>query len=199
MKKNTLTWILVIGAIALLGLWMMKGYNAMVVEQENVENAWGQVEASYQHRMDLIPSLAKSVEAAVKGEMKEYTSVMEARAKATQVVIDPSNMTEEQLRNFQQTQGELTQALNRLMVVAEAYPELKASEQFNGLRAQLEGVANRITVARKTFNDCAQVYNTLIRRFPNNIVAGIFGFTKRPYFEAEEGAEKAPELNFNFD
>ena len=149
--------------------------------------------------MDLIPSLAKSVEAAVKGEMKEYTSVMEARAKATQVVIDPSNMTEEQLRNFQQTQGELTQALNRLMVVAEAYPELKASEQFNGLRAQLEGVANRITVARKTFNDCAQVYNTLIRRFPNNIVAGIFGFTKRPYFEAEEGAEKAPELNFNFD
>lgn len=199
MKKNTLTWIIVIGAIALLGLWMMKGYNAMVVEQENVENAWGQVEASYQHRMDLIPSLAKSVEAAVKGEMKEYTSVMEARAKATQVVIDPSNMTEEQLRNFQQTQGELTQALNRLMVVAEAYPELKASEQFNGLRAQLEGVANRITVARKTFNDCAQVYNTLIRRFPNNIVAGIFGFTKRPYFEAEEGAEKAPELNFNFD
>ena len=199
MKKSTLTWIVVIGAIVLIGAWMAKGYNAMVVEQENVENAWGQVEASYQHRADLVPSLAKTVEAAVKGEKAEYTAVMEARAKATQMVIDPSNMTEEQLRNFNQVQGELTQALNRLMVVAEAYPELTATQQFTDLRAQLEGVANRITVARKEFNNCAQVYNTLIRRFPNNIVASIFGFTKRPYFEAEEGAEKAPDLNFNFD
>ena len=199
MKKGTLSWIIVIAVIALLGLWMMSGYNKMVVEQENVETAWGQVEASYQHRADLVPSLAQTVEAAVKGEKAEYTAVMEARAKATQVVIDPSNMTEEQLQNFQKTQGELTQALNKLMVVAEAYPQLTASQQFIGLRAQLEGVANRITVSRKTFNECAQSYNTLIRRFPNNIVASIFNFTKRPYFAAEEGAEKAPELNFNFD
>ena len=197
MKKNTLTWIIVIAALALLGVWMINGYNAMVVEQENVENAWGQVEASYQHRMDLTDQLVQTVQGAVKGERGTFTAVMEARAKATQITIDPSNMTEEQLLAYQNAQGELSQALGRLLAVSEAYPELKTNQNFLNLQTQLEGIANRITVARKTFNDCAQVYNTLIRRFPNNIVASLFGFKKRPYFEAEEGAEKAPAVKFD--
>ncbi len=199
MKKSTIIWIAVAAVVVLLGLWMMKGYNSMVVEQENVENAWGQVQTQYQGRSELVPQLVATTQGLVKGEDKVLTDVMEARAKATSINIDASNLTEENFAQFQQAQGELTQALSRLMAVREAYPELKLDAQFNKLSDQLEGITNRVTAARREFNECARVYNTLIRRFPNNIVAGLFGFTKRPYFEADEEAQKAPKVEFNFD
>lgn len=188
-----------IAVIAILGIWMKNGYNAMVVAQENVENAWGQVQTSYQHRADLVPQLVGVVQGVAEQEQAVIVGAMEARAKATSVNIDPSNMTEEQLKNFQQVQGDLSQAMNRLMVAVERYPEIKSNANFSQLQSQLEGIANRITVARKAFNDEAKVYNTLIRKFPNNLVAMMFSFERKPYFEAEAGAEKAPEVKFDFN
>ncbi len=199
MSKKLLTWVIVIAVIAILGIWMKNGYNGMVVAQENVENAWGQVQASYQHRADLVPQLVGVVQGVAEQEQSVIIGAMEARAKATSVTIDPSNMTEEQLKNFQQVQGDLSQAMNRLMVAVERYPEIKSNANFSQLQSQLEGVANRITVARKAFNDEAKVYNTLIRKFPNNLVAMMFSFERKPYFEAESGAEKAPEVKFDFN
>ncbi|MBQ7449037.1 MAG: LemA family protein [Paludibacteraceae bacterium] len=199
MSKKLLGWVIVIAVIAILGIWMKNGYNAMVVAQENVENAWGQVQTSYQHRADLVPQLVGVVQGVAEQEQAVIVGAMEARAKATSVNIDPSNMTEEQLKNFQQVQGDLSQAMNRLMVAVERYPEIKSNANFSQLQSQLEGIANRITVARKAFNDEAKVYNTLIRKFPNNLVAMMFSFERKPYFEAEAGAEKAPEVKFDFN
>ena len=196
MSKKLLSTILIIGGIALLVVWMIGRYNTMVVEQENVENAWGQVENQYQRRMDLIPNLVSTVKGYAKHEQETYTNVMEARAKATQVTIDPSNATPEQLAAYQNAQGELSQALGRLLAVAESYPELKANENFKQLMDQLEGTENRITFARNEFNNQAKEFNTYIRKFPANIVASIFGFQYKPYFKAEEGAEKAPKVEF---
>ncbi len=196
MKKNVLITIIVLAVIGMIAAWLIGRYNIMVTMEENVENAWGQVENQYQRRMDLIPNLVSTVKGYATHEQSTYTAVMEARAKATQITIDPANATPEQLAAYQNAQGELSQALGRLLAVAENYPELKANENFKQLMDQLEGTENRITFARNTFNDTAKEYNTFIRRFPANIVASMFGFQYKPYFKAEEGAEKAPKVEF---
>ncbi|MBO4691111.1 MAG: LemA family protein [Paludibacteraceae bacterium] len=194
MKKST-TWLIII-AVAGLVLWVVKSYNNMVQLEEQVETAWGQVENQYQRRIDLIPNLVATVKGYASHEKETFESVIAARAKATQITIDPSNATPEQLAAFQNAQGELGQALGRLMAVAESYPELKANENFLQLQSQLEGTENRISVARDSFNETARLFNTTVRRFPANIIANIFGFEKKPYFEAEEGANKAPKIEF---
>lgn len=198
MTKNKKPFILIgiVALIILIGGWLMKGYNGMVNEDENVNLQWGEAENQYQRRLDLIPNLVNVVKGYASHEKETLEGVIEARAKATQTTIDPSNMTEEQLANFQKAQDGLSGALNRLMVVVEKYPELKANENFLQLQAQLEGTENRITVARKSYNDAATIYNKLVRRFPNNMLAGIFGFSVRPQFKAQEGAESAPMVQF---
>ena len=198
MTKNKKPFILIgiVALIILIGGWLMKGYNGMVNEDENVNLQWGEVENQYQRRLDIIPNLVNVVKGYASHEKETLEGVIEARAKATQTTIDPSNMTEEQLANFQKAQDGLSGALNRLMVVVEKYPELKANENFLQLQAQLEGTENRITVARKSYNDAATIYNKLVRRFPNNMLAGIFDFSVRPQFKAQEGAESAPTVQF---
>lgn len=194
--KKALPWIVVLGVLAIVVLWGVGRYNEMVTAEENVETAWSQVENQYQRRMDLIPNLVEIVKGYAAHESETLEGVIAARAKATQVVIDPQNATAEQLAAFQSAQGELSQALGRLMAVAESYPDLKANENFLSLQSQLEGTENRIAVARNNFNEVARSYNTMIRRFPSNIVAGMFDFEKKPYFEAQDGADKAPEVKF---
>ena len=198
MTKNKTPFVIIgiVALVILIGGWLMKGYNGMVNEDENVNLQWGEVENQYQRRLDLIPNLVNVVKGYASHEKETLEGVIEARAKATQTTIDPSNMTEEQLANFQKAQDGLSGALNRLMVVVEKYPELKANENFLQLQAQLEGTENRITVARKSYNDAATIYNKLVRRFPNNMLAGIFGFSVRPQFKAQEGAESAPAVQF---
>ncbi len=194
--KKALPWIVVLGVLAIIVLWGIGRYNAMVSAEENVETAWSQVENQYQRRSDLIPNLVETVKGYAAHESETLEGVMAARARATQVVIDPANATAEQMASYQAAQGELTQALGRLMAVAEAYPNLKANENFMNLQSQLEGTENRITVARNNFNEVARAYNTMIRRFPTNIIASVFGFEKKPYFEAQDGAEVAPQVKF---
>lgn len=198
MTKNKTPFVIIgiVALVILIGGWLMKGYNGMVELDENVNREWSQVENQYQRRLDLIPNLVNVVKGYAAHEKETLEGVIEARAKATQTTIDPSNMTEEQLANFQKAQDGLSGALNRLMVVVEKYPELKANENFLQLQAQLEGTENRITVARKGYNDAATIYNKLVRRFPNNMLAGIFGFSVRPQFKAQEGAESAPTVQF---
>ena len=198
MTKNKTPFVIIgiVALVILIGGWLMKGYNGMVNEDENVNLQWAEVENQYQRRLDLIPNLVNVVKGYAAHEKETLEGVIEARAKATQTTIDPSNMTEEQLANFQKAQDGLSGALNRLMVVVEKYPELKANENFLQLQAQLEGTENRITVARKGYNDAATIYNKLVRRFPNNMLAGIFGFSVRPQFKAQEGAESAPTVQF---
>ena len=196
MSKKILTTIILVAVAAIICFWMAGKYNAMVTEQENVETSWGQVENQYQRRMDLIPNLVAVVKGYASHEKETLEGVIEARAKATQITVNADDLTEEQLQAFQAAQGELSQALGRLMAVSEAYPELKANENFKDLQTQLEGTENRIAVARNTFNEQARVYNTLIRQFPNNIVASIFGFKKKPYFEADAEAKHAPKIEF---
>ena len=196
MKKNGLVTILVVAIIALVALWMVRGYNRMVTEQENVEQAWGQVETQYQRRMDLIPNLVATTKGMADREQATLTAVIEARAKATQVTIDPTNISPDQLQAFEQAQGTLSSALSRLLLTIEKYPDIKFDKHFMNLQTQLEGTENRIAVARQTFNECAQTYNTLIRKFPNNLVASMFGFERKPYFESQSGAETAPKVEF---
>ena len=198
MTENKTPFVLIgiVAFVILIGGWLMSGYNGMVNEDENVNLQWSEVENQYQRRLDLIPNLVNVVKGYAAHEKETLEGVIEARAKATQTTIDPSNITEEQLANFQKAQDGLSGALNRLMVVVEKYPELKANENFLQLQAQLEGTENRITVARKSYNDAATIYNKLVRRFPNNMLAGIFGFSVRPQFKAQEGAESAPAVQF---
>lgn len=172
------------------------GYNSSVKLDEKVKAQWGEVENQYQRRADLIPNLVNTVKGVSNFEKETLTQVIEARAKATSVQVDPTKLTPETLQKFQASQGQLSQALGRLMVVSEQYPQLKANENFKELQAQLEGTENRITVARRDFNQAVQEYNTNIRTFPNNIFAGMFGFTAKGSFAAEAGAEKAPEVKF---
>ena len=198
MTKNKKPLIL-IGIVALvipIGGWLMSGYNDMVKLDENVNREWSQVENQYQRRLDLIPNLVNVVKGYAAHEKETLEGVIEARAKATQTTIDPSNMTEEQLANFQKSQDGLSGALNRLMVVVEKYPDLKAIDNFKQLQKQLEGTENRITVARKDYNKAVTIYNKKVRSFPNNMLAGIFGFSVRPQFKAQEGAESAPTVQF---
>lgn len=168
----------------------------MVNKDEAVSTAWSNVENQYQRRADLIPNLVNTVKGYASHEKETLEAVISARAKATQTTLDTENLTPEKLEAFNRAQGTLGSALGRLMVVAEKYPELKANENFKSLQAQLEGTENRISVERRKFNDVARTYNVSIRRFPNNIFAGMFGFEKRPYFEAEEGTQKAPKVEF---
>lgn len=191
--KNFLS-ILVLGLVALTMNSCM--YNSLVSSEEAVEAAWSQVENQYQRRADLVPNLVATVKGYAAHEQETLQGVVDARAKATQITIDPANATPEQLAAFQAAQGELSQALGRLLAVAENYPDLKANENFRDLQAQLEGTENRITVARQEFNETARAYNQKVRRFPSNIVAMIFGFEKKPYFEAEAGAQSAPTVAF---
>lgn len=168
----------------------------MVSQDEQVTSAWSQVENVYQRRSDLIPNLVATVKGYAAHERETLEGVINARAKATQTTIDPTNMTAESLKQYQAAQGELSSALGRLMVVVERYPDLKANQNFLELQAQLEGTENRITVERQKFNDTARSYNTYIRQFPRNMLAGIFGFDKKAYFEAQAGAENAPKVEF---
>ena len=194
--KKSVTIIVIIAVLAALTFWMVGKYNAMVTAEENVKTAWAQVENQYQRRSDLIPNLVATVKGYAAHESQVLESVVAARAKATQVVVDPSQASPEQLAAYQASQGELSQALGRLLAVTENYPDLKADKNFRDLQEQLEGTENRITVARNAFNESAKVYNRLIRLFPNNIVASIFGFQQKAYFAAEAGAEKAPVVAF---
>ena len=177
-------------------VWGVSIYNGLVKEQENVEKAWGTVENVYQRRADLIPNLVETVKGYAKHEQETLEGVIEARANATKVTIDPTNMTPEDLQKYQAAQGDVTNALSKLIAVAEAYPDLKANQNFLELQSQLEGTENRITVERNKFNEAAQTYNTKRRTFPTNIIAGIFGFGDKPYFQAQEGADKAPKVDF---
>ena len=195
-NKKPLILIGIVALIILIGGWLMSGYNDMVELDENVNREWSQVENQYQRRLDLIPNLVNVVKGYASHEKETLEGVIEARAKATQTTIDPSNMTEEQLANFQKSQDGLSGALNRLMVVVEKYPELKATDNFKQLQDQLEGTENRITLARKDYNDAATIYNKEVRSFPNSMLAGIFGFSVRPQFKAQEGAESAPTVQF---
>lgn len=172
------------------------GYNTMIEKQEAVDAQWAQVENVYQRRADLIPNLVATVKGYAAHEAETLQSVVEARSKATSTTIDASSLTEENLKAFQSAQDGLSQALSRLLVVQESYPDLKANENFRDLQSQLEGTENRIAVERKKFNDTAREYNTYIRKFPNNFIAGWFDFTAKPYFEAKEGSEEAPKVEF---
>jgi LemA protein len=172
------------------------GYNKMVELSEGVDAQWAQVENVYQRRADLIPNLVNTVKGYAAHEQGTLTAVVEARSKATSVKIDASNLNAESIKEFQEAQSGLTQALSRLIMLQENYPDLKANENFRDLQVQLEGTENRITVERQKFNDVTRQYNTYIKRFPNNMIAGMFSFDQKPYFQAEEGSEKAPKVEF---
>lgn len=200
MKKGCLISIILAAFFGLIVLgvilWGTRVYNGMISMQEAVRSQWGNVETQYQRRADLIPNFVNTVKGAAEFEQSTLTQVIEARAKATQIKLDPTNMSSEDMQQFQAAQGELGSALSRLMVVVEQYPQLKATQNFRDLQVELEGTENRISVERRKFNETAQTFNTYIKRFPQNFIAGMFGFTERPYFEAMEGAEKAPEVKF---
>ena len=168
----------------------------MVTEDENVQTAWAQVENVYQRRADLIPNLVATVKGYAEHESSTLENVVAARAKATQMTIDPENLSAEAIAKFNEAQGELSTALGRLLLIQENYPDLKANQQFSELQAQLEGTENRIATERMKFNEAAKTYNTLIRKFPDNIIASVFGFEKKGYFEAQAGAETAPKVEF---
>ena len=196
MKKGCIGLIvLAVIAIGLFG-WVKGVFNGLVSSQESVETAWAQVENVYQRRADLIPNLVETVKGYAKHEQETLEGLIEARANATKVTIDPTNMTPEDLQKYQAAQGDVTNALSRLIAVSENYPDLKANQNFLELQNQLEGTENRITVERNKFNEVAREYNTKRRTFPTNIIAAIFNFGDKPYFQAQEGADKAPKVDF---
>ena len=193
MKKST---IIIISVAVLAIVWGITGYNGLVGMDEGVQTKWADVETQYQRRADLIPNLVNTVKGYAAHESETLQAVVEARAKATSMNIDPSNMSAEQIANFQKAQDGVSSALGRLLVTVEKYPDLKANENFRELQAQLEGTENRISVARRDYNEAARKYNTTLRSFPKNILAGMFGFEKKAYFEAQEGSEQAPTVQF---
>ena len=196
MKKGCIG-LIVLGVIALaLFGWVKNSYNGLVSTQESVEKSWGNVESQYQRRADLIPNLVETVKGYAKHEQETLEGVINARANATKVTIDPTNMTPEDLQKYQAAQGEVGSALSRLIAVAENYPDLKANENFKDLQQQLESTENRINIARNDFNEEARKYNTQRRTFPTNIIASIFGFGDKPYFQAQPGADVAPKVDF---
>jgi LemA protein len=202
MKLST-GWIVAISIFGIVFFLVLIGiltgvstYNKLVSKEETVNQSWANVQNVYQRRSDLIPNLVATVKGVANFEKSTLTAVIEARAKATSVNINPKNLDEASLQKFQAAQDGLSSALSRLMVVVERYPELKATQNFAELQAQLEGTENRITVERRNFNEAAQAYNTYLRRFPSNIFAGMFGFQKKAYFAAQKGAENAPKVQF---
>jgi LemA protein len=196
LSKGWIVLIVVVGVIFLLIAWGTGINNSLVTKEEGVNQAWANVENVYQRRLDLIPNLVNTVKGVANFEQQTLTAVIEARAKATSVQINPKNLDEGSLQKFQEAQNGVSSALGRLMVVVEKYPELKATQNFSELQAQLEGTENRITVERMKFNESAKDYNTYLRRFPNSMFAGMLGFQKKAYFQAPAGAEKAPEVKF---
>lgn len=194
-KKLSVTAIVLI-VLAVIVVWGIGAYNSLVKNEEGVKSAWSQVENVYQRRADLIPNLVATVKGYATHESATLEGVVEARAKATQMTVNVDDLSEEKIAEFQKAQGELGSALGRLMAITEAYPDLKANENFRNLQAQLEGTENRIAVERKAYNQVAQEYNTSIRVFPRNIIASVFGFKVKGYFEAEEGAQTAPKVEF---
>jgi LemA protein len=196
MKTSRITLIVVVAIVLILVLRGCGGYNKLVSLREQVNRDWSNVENVYQRRADLIPNLVNTVKGYAAHEQETFTKVVEARSKATQVTIDAANMTAEDLKRFQAVQGEVSSALSRLLAIAESYPDLKANQNFLELQSQLEGTENRIAVERRKFNETANAYNIAIKQFPTVIFAGWFGFKERPYFEAEAGSEKVPEVKF---
>jgi LemA protein len=196
MKSRNLVLIVVVLFILILGGCGCSGYNKMVNLDEDVKAKWGNVQSDYQRRSDLIPNLVNTVKGAANFETETLTKVIEARSKATSVNINAGDLTPEKMAQFQQAQGELSGALSRLLVTVEKYPDLKANQNFQDLQKQLEGTENRIKVSRNDFNTAVQGYNSTVRRFPNNLFAGMFGFKVRDSFKADPGAERAPEVKF---
>ena len=194
-KKN-LGLVITLAIVAVVLIWGVSGYNGLVSMDEGVQNKWADVETQYQRRADLIPNLVNTVKGYAAHEKETLEGVVKARSEATSVKIDADNMTAEQMAQYQKAQNGVSSALSKLLLVVEKYPDLKANQNFLELQSQLEGTENRITVARRDFNGAAKEYNTAIRKFPKNILAGMFGFEKKAYFEAQEGTEKAPEVQF---
>lgn len=195
MKKNK-TLIIIIGIVAIIAIWVTVVYNGLVSSEENVNNQWANVETQYQRRADLIPNLVNTVKGYAAHEKTTLEAVIAARSQATQIKVDAENLTPDKLAQYQKAQGDVTSALGKLLAITENYPDLKANQNFLELQSQLEGTENRITVARKDFNDAAKEYNVSIRRFPRSIFAGMFGFQKKSYFEAAAGSEVAPKVQF---
>lgn len=193
MKKTVLIVAVAVAIVVMIGVSM---YNGLVSMDEKVSNQWANVETQYQRRADLIPNLVSTVKGYASHEKETLEGVVAARSQATQIKVDANDLTPEKLAEYQKAQGAVTSALGKLLAITESYPDLKANQNFLELQAQLEGTENRITVARKEFNDAAKEYNTAVRRFPKNIFAGMFGFDKRAYFEASQGAETAPKVEF---
>jgi len=197
MKKGWIVLIVVLVILLMIYSFFKNSYNALVTLEENVNQSWAQVGNQYQRRADLIPNLVETVKAYAAHEKETFTAVTEARAKVGQLTVTPEVLNNpEAFAKFQQVQGEISSVLTRLMAVSENYPQLKANENFLALQSQLEGTENRISVERKRFNEAVQGYNTTIRRFPTNMLAGMFGFEKKLYFEAQPGAETAPAVKF---
>ncbi len=196
MNKKWITIIIVVVAVFLVYNFFTGKYNNMVTKEEAVNTEWSNVETQYQRRSDLIPNLVNTVKGFANQEKEVLVGVTEARSKASSINLDASNLTAENMKQFQAAQGQLNSALSRLLVTVEKYPELKSNQNFLELQAQLEGTENRIAVSRKRYNETTQEYNTYIRTFPNSMIAGWGGFERKPLFEAEEGAEKAPEVQF---
>ncbi len=196
MKKGTIIGLSIAGLFVIIFLWGNGRYNNMVSSDEIVSQAWANVESQYQRRSDLIPNLVATVKGYATHENTTLIDVVEARAKATQVTVDPTNITPEKLAEYQAAQSQVGSAIGRLLVSVEAYPDLKANQNFKELQAQLEGTENRISVERQRFNDAVRTYNVSIRRFPSNIIASMTGFEKKANFKAEAGSEKAPEVKF---
>ncbi|MBP7760439.1 LemA family protein [Candidatus Saccharibacteria bacterium] len=197
MKRSWTVFGVIAGIVVVFGLLLAGSYNGLVTSRETVRSAINNLQSQYQRRADLVPNLVATVKGSADFEQTTLNQVVEARAKATSITIDPTNVTSEQLQQFQSAQSGLSSALGRLIAVAENYPDLKSTAAFQDLMTQLEGTENRIQVARADYGKAAQAYNTKIQRFPTNISAGLFGFTSFPYFSADQGAEAAPKVDFN--
>ena len=195
MMKNK-GMIITIAVIAVIAIWGILAHNGLVIAEENVNSQWANVESQYQRRADLIPNLVATVKGYASHESQTLENVVAARARATQVTVDAESLTPEKLQAYQAAQGELTSALGRLLMITENYPDLKANQNFQELQAQLEGTENRIQVERSRYNEVAQIYNTTTRRFPGSVMASLFGFDKKPYFEADKEAKQAPKVEF---
>lgn len=196
MKKKNLVIIITVAVVAIMGLYALTTYNSLASKDEACLNQWSKVESQYQRRLDLIPNLVSTVKGYAKHEEETLIKVIEARNNATQVKFDANNLTQEQMDQFQQSQDALSSALKGLNVVIERYPDLKANQNFLQLQSQLEGTENRIAVERQRYSDMVNQYNTSIRRFPKNIIASLLGFDRKAYFEAQNGAETAPQVEF---
>jgi LemA protein len=195
-SKKSVIWTSATGVVVVLLLWLGASYNSLVTSNQKVESSFATVQTQYQRRADLVPNLVNTVKGAADFEKTTLEEVVAARAKATQITIDPSKATPQQLQEYQNAQGELSQALGKLLAISESYPQLTATKNFQDLQVQLEGTENRIQTSRSDYNEVLRSYNTKVRRFPTLVVASLFGFDQKPYFEATAGAQNAPTVQF---